>query len=100
MDESGDPGWLVSHGASPRFVVGIAVFSEAHAASTVTDRIETIRLRLKKPELEFHYSKNNRRIRDEFVRSLAAMPFTYYASVLTKDASLRLGGLDLSVAAC
>ena len=84
IDESGDPGFKVSKGSSPTFVVAMVIFDnfkQAEGASAAIEKAkETLRV---KPE--FKFNKCHHSVKDGFFQAVLPFNFTVRALVVIKD---------------
>jgi hypothetical protein len=84
IDESGDPGFKLTRGSTPRFVVVMVIFQDYQEAERAGKAIGETRERLRvKPE--FKFSKCHDNIRDAFFQAVAPYNFTVRALVVTKE---------------
>ncbi|MCB1806393.1 MAG: DUF3800 domain-containing protein [Candidatus Competibacteraceae bacterium] len=84
IDESGDPGFKVSKGSSPVFVVAMVIFNDFLDAEHTSKSVSELRKKLRvKPEFKFNKSHNS--IRDEFFKSLEHHKFTIRSLVVIKS---------------
>jgi Protein of unknown function (DUF3800) len=84
IDESGDPGFKVSKGASPVFVAAMVVFDSGDAASKTKEAIEESEAR-KRHRREFKFSKCSDRVRDAYFEAVCSSPFGVRAIVVRKE---------------
>src|SRR5690349_18277506 len=84
IDESGCPGFKITRGSDPIFVIGMIVFSNGVDAAATETRIRELHASI--PHLpEFKFSKTSRDVRDQFFAGIAACPFRGYAVVVRKE---------------
>lgn len=84
IDESGDPGFKVSKGSSPAFVIALVAFRDSEEASKAQKIIADLALKLKvKPE--FKFSKCHSDVRDAFFDALQSVDFCVRALVVEKE---------------
>lgn len=84
IDESGDPGFKVSKGSSPAFVVALVAFSDADVAMKAQAAIDAVaRAHGIKPE--FKFSKARADIRDAFFEAVIPFNFCVRAIVVEKE---------------
>jgi len=84
IDESGDPGFKLTRGSTPRFVVAMVIFRDYQEAERASKAICDVRERLRvKPE--FKFSKCRDSIRDAFFQVVAPFCFIVRALVVTKE---------------
>ncbi|MEZ6087591.1 MAG: DUF3800 domain-containing protein [Pirellulaceae bacterium] len=86
VDESGDPGLKFEQGSSKYFVVTTVVIPTIDVAQSCDNAIKQYRMdsgiaRHK----EFHFSKDNEKIRTGFLRSVANLDFWFSSVVLNKQ---------------
>ncbi|MEI9406930.1 DUF3800 domain-containing protein [Mesorhizobium argentiipisi] len=84
VDESGDPGFKVSKGSSPAFVVAMVAFSQRAVALEVQAAIEAA-AKQHKVFPEFKFSKSRPEIRDAFFDAMSPFDFCVRAIVVQKD---------------
>jgi hypothetical protein len=100
LDESGDESGKLARGASPLFMVGLAVFLDSDEAARCDARIDRLRSELVKPaRYEFHFRSNPHAVRRAFLQAVAPFAFTYYAVTLEKP-DTPAAHLPLYLAAC
>jgi len=86
IDESGDSGLKLQLGSSKFFVVVGVIFSDRRIAEACDLHIQTFRTQLNlSPHKEFHFSQDNERIRELFLREIDQFDFKYTAFVLNKS---------------
>lgn len=86
IDESGDSGRKILKGSSQYFVVALVCFNEDHEAFACDQRIQALRSQLgKSPSFEFHFARNSKYIREQFLKAVTVYPFSYHAFALNKD---------------
>ena len=84
IDESGDPGFKVSKGSSPAFVVALVAFSDADVSIKTQSAIDTVAATYGvKPE--FKFSKCRPDIRDAFFYAVLPFDFCIRAIVVEKE---------------
>jgi Protein of unknown function (DUF3800) len=84
IDESGDPGFKLHHGASPIFVAAMVIFKKDDDAAETQMRIEaSAARRCHKPE--FKFNKCSKDVRDKFFGVVRNCPFTVRAIVVRKE---------------
>ena len=84
IDESGDPGFKLSKGSSPIFVISMVMFADPKAALSTQTKIEKLRLKLRvKPEFKFSRCKDD--FKDEFFKCVADSDFRARFVVVQKD---------------
>lgn len=84
IDESGDPGFKLTRGSTPRFIVAMVIFRDYQEAERAGKAIGEARERLRvKPE--FKFSKCRDSIRDAFFQTVAPFNFIVRALVVTKE---------------
>ena len=84
IDESGDAGFRVADGASPVFVVAMAMFNTAKDALETQRRINAARRDLNQ-KTEFKFNKSRNDIRDSFFLTVVSCPFMVRAIVVEKN---------------
>ena len=93
IDESGDPGRQIHRGSSRYFIVALVTFDDDQDALDCDHRIESLKRELGRPPgFEFHFAKNSKNIREEFLKAVTPYPFFYHIFALDKDPS-KLHGL-------
>ncbi len=84
IDESGCPGFKLTKGSTPFFVVGMVIFkdfSQAEAASkAITDLRQTLSV-----NPEFKFSKTHPTVKDKFFDELCQYDFEVRALVVDKN---------------
>lgn len=84
IDESGDPGFKLDRGASPIFVVAMAIFAHQEDAARTQNAIERSEaLRIHKGE--FRFTKCSNHVRDMFFEATVNCPFRVRAIVVRKE---------------
>lgn len=84
IDESGDPGFKLTRGSTPYFVVAMVIFRDYEEAERAGKAISEARERLKvKPEFKFSKCRDN--IRDEFFQAVEPFDFKVRALVVIKE---------------
>ena len=83
IDESADPGFRVDKGATPIFVVAMAIFANGDDARNTEQVIRETQATLNAYP-EFKFSKSSDRIRDSFFRAVRPCSFTVRAIVVEK----------------
>lgn len=84
IDESGDPGFKVSKGSSPVFVVAMVAFKDVDQSLAARDAIDAVSDRLRVPT-EFKFSKCRPEIRDAFFDAAQPFDFCVRAIVVRKE---------------
>ncbi len=85
MDESGDVGMDVAHGASTLFTVVLVLFRETEEAQAVDNRTSLLRCELiKSASFEFHFQENSDYIRKKFLEAVSSYDFSYFGFVINK----------------
>lgn len=74
IDESGDPGFELTQGSTPFFVIAMVCFSDETAASQAATVITSLRTELKVPR-EFKFSKCSDSYRDAFFDCISGCKF-------------------------
>jgi len=86
IDESGDPGFKIAKGSSKVFVVCCVIFDDELEAEKVAVKIKELRRGLKKSDrFEFKFNKCSRKIRVEFLKTIAGTKFRIRAIVMSKE---------------
>jgi hypothetical protein len=86
VDESGDTGLKIDQGSSVYFTVTLVIFEENDEAQACDDRIELLKRELNLSEnFEFHFSKNDNRIRTAFLEAVLPYNFFYMSIVINKS---------------
>ena len=76
LDESGDTGLKIGSGSSRYFVVALVTFEDDSEALCCDHRINHLRQELRLSSVyEFHYSKNSKRIREEFLKAVSGFDY-------------------------
>jgi hypothetical protein len=84
IDESGCPGFKITRGSDPVFVIGMTIFRSAADAVATESRIKELHASIPhRPE--FKFSKTSRDVRDRFFAAVAECPFRVYAVVVQKE---------------
>lgn len=84
IDESGDPGFKLSKGSSPIFVVALVAFSDADQSVRAASSIDELALQLGIKN-EFKFSNSRPEVRDAFFAKVMPFPFCVRAIVIKKD---------------
>ncbi len=72
--------------SSPYFVVTAVLFEDHDEAAACDARIDLLKREIGLPDrVEFHFNKSSRRVREHFLREVAAYEFFYIAVVLNKS---------------
>ena len=97
IDESGDPGRKIQSGSSLYFVVALVTFDDDSEALACDQSIDLLRRELgRPPSFEFHFAKNSKNIREQFLRAITPYSFFYHVFALNKDPSKLYGpGFDV-----
>jgi hypothetical protein len=83
IDESGDPGFKLSKGSSPYFIVGMVIFRNLTEAEKTSQAIDSAKKNLKvKPE--FRFSKSSFSVRDGFFQAVSPFDFGIRMVVIEK----------------
>jgi len=86
VDEAGDPGRKTDSGSTRYFAVTAVLFQDRCEANRCDAAIDSLRERLRvSPRKEFHFSKDNDRIRESFLRTVEPFDFQYSSVVLNKN---------------
>ena len=86
IDESGDTGRKTDKGSSAYFVVSIVLFLNNNDANECDKRIDLLRGELNKPsDFEFHYSRNQTKVKSAFVDAVLPYDFTIISVAIDKD---------------
>jgi hypothetical protein len=86
IDESGDLGMKLGQGSTTYFALGAVLFAGPKEAAECGSRIEGLKKQLASEggsgggTLEFHFAKNDDRIRERFLMEISAHSFTYFIS--------------------
>ena len=84
IDESGDPGFKISKGSSPTFVVAMVIFHDFKEAEKTSLAISQVRDVLRvKPEFKFNKFRNG--AKDGFFEAIKSFQFSVRALVVIKD---------------
>lgn len=95
IDESGDTGLKIVSGSSKYFGISLVVFRDHEEASACDMRIDLLRSELSlAPSYEFHFKRNSRRVREEFLRAISRYDFFYYGIVINKQKLFGAGFKD------
>ena len=84
IDESGDPGFKVSKGSSPLFVVSLVAFKKVEDAVLAQEAIAGVAA-THKITTEFKFSQSRDEIRDAFFMALRPVDFCIRAIVIQKQ---------------
>lgn len=85
VDESGDPGMKLERGSSRLFAVGIVTFDDRAEAEACDERISKLRGELSLARnYEFHFARNSKRVRREFLGAVSHFQFQYHVFALEK----------------
>jgi hypothetical protein len=84
IDESGDPGFKISKGSTPFFVVALVIFQDMRQAEKCSAAITEIRTALGYRS-EFKFSKTNSAGKDAFFQAVRPYLFEVRALVVEKD---------------
>ena len=97
IDESGDQGRKIQSGSSLYFVVALVSFDDDREALACDNRIDQLRQELgRPPNFEFHFAKNSKKIREQFLRAVTPFAFSYHVFALNKDPGKLYGpGFDV-----
>ncbi len=83
IDESGDPGFKITRGSTPHFVVAMVIFRDFKQAEATSKAIEAARTQLRiKPE--FKFNKCSHLARDGFFEAVQPYSFAIRALVVDK----------------
>jgi hypothetical protein len=86
IDESGDPGFKISKGSSPFFVIALVVFDENLDAEETALKIKKLRKTIRKSEFfEFKFNKCNKQFREAFLNEIKDSQFRIRAIVFDKN---------------
>lgn len=82
IDESGDPGFELNHGASPYFTIGIVIFNSMEDANKMIAGIGELKRRLKvKDELKFSKASHEHRL--EYIKEINK--YSFFSKVIVVD---------------
>ena len=97
IDESGDPGRKIERGSSLYFVVALVSFDDDSEALACDQRVDLLRHELGNPPgFEFHFAKNSKNVREQFLRAVTPYTFFYHIFALNKDPNKLYGpGFDV-----
>ena len=84
IDESGCPGFKLTKGSTPYFVVGMVIFKDFSKAEIASKAISELRQSLK-INPEFKFSKTRREIKDQFFDTMCKYNFEVRALVVDKS---------------
>lgn len=84
IDESGDPGFKVSKGSSPLFVVSLVAFKKVENSVLAQEAIAGV-ANAHKLSTEFKFSQSRDEIRDAFFQALKPIDFCVRAIVVQKE---------------
>lgn len=91
IDESGDPGFKISRGSSPHFVIALIVFNEDLDAEETALKIKKLKRKLKKTDkFEFKFNGCNRSLREAFLQEIKDSTFKIRAIVFNKETMYSL----------
>ncbi|MES2219098.1 MAG: DUF3800 domain-containing protein [Pseudomonadota bacterium] len=83
IDESGCPGFKLTKGSTPYFVVGMVIFKNFRQAEAASKAIAELRQTLK-INPEFKFSKTHAAIKDKFFEAICKFDFEVRALVVNK----------------
>lgn len=84
IDESGDPGFKLSKGSSPTFVVCLVAFKTKDEANNAREAISSAAIR-HKIQPEFKFSNSRDYVRDAFFEAVSGFDFCVRAIVVQKE---------------
>lgn len=84
IDESGCPGFKLTKGSTPFFVVGMVIFNDFSQAEAASEAIIALRQALG-VNPEFKFSKTHLAIKDNFFNTICAYDFQVMALVVNKS---------------
>lgn len=84
IDESGDPGFKLTRGSSPHFVVAMVIFDDYEEAERASLLIEQARRSLRVTR-EFKFSGSHNNVRDGFFSAVSSVKFRLRALVVDKQ---------------
>lgn len=84
IDESGDPGFKLSKGSSPIFVIALVAFSDIEQSVRTTRAINEIAVRFNL-KTEFKFSNSRPDVRDAFFATVVPFDFCVRAIVIKKE---------------
>ncbi len=89
IDDSGDPGFQVSKGSSPVFVIAMVLFSDTLEAEKTSLAIKQLRRSLKVSDsYEFKFNKSDVRFKTEFFKAVCSFDFSVRA-IVTRKVSIQ-----------
>lgn len=84
IDESGDPGFKLTRGSSPAFVVALVAFSNIGESLRVRDAMNAVAAK-HGVRTEFKFSKSRPAIKDALFEAVASYDFCVRAIVVRKE---------------
>src|SRR3989344_8661302 len=92
MDESGDTGLEIEHGASRYFVISLVVFEDDDEALACDQRIQLLKKELGyHVDFEFHFYSNSDRVRKKFLEAISPYGFFYFGIIVDKNPKKLFG---------
>ena len=91
LDKSGDTGRKVDAGASRFFVVSLAIFNDNDKALRCDQQIELLKSELNRPDFEFHFAQNSRKVRAAFPEVINPYHFSYITVAIDKNPAKLYG---------
>jgi hypothetical protein len=86
IDESGDTGLKIKTGSSLFFVLAMIIFKNEEDKLLSIDLISKIKNKINKPQnFEFHFYKNNTKIRESFLSAIKHLNFNFYVFAINKS---------------
>lgn len=86
IDESGDPGFKISRGSSPHFIIAAVIFDEELDAEKAAVELKLLRRELGLPDhYEFHFNGSSEAIKAAFLKRAAANNFRVRLIVFDKS---------------
>ena len=87
LDDSGDPGFMITKGSSPCLVIALVIFDDPLEAETCAVEIQTLRRELPlSDQFEFKFSTCSDAFRNAFVTRVGSCTFRVRAIVMRTDA--------------
>jgi len=85
IDDSGDPGFKLGQGSTEVFVISLVIFDDELEAEKAALAIKSLRRELHFPDdVEFKFYKSHSRVKQDFLKSIAAINFRVRSLVVRK----------------
>ncbi|MBW4062151.1 DUF3800 domain-containing protein [Candidatus Saccharibacteria bacterium] len=86
IDESGDPGFKITKGSTPVFIITAVIFDDTLMAEKVAVDLKLLKRELKLPDdYEYHFYNTRPRIREAFLRKAVEGDFRVRSIVMDKS---------------